>query len=194
MLLAFQDRRKLFMVVIVVGWRGREAGGGVGLGGLLNKNVGLKLAKKHWLKALKKTPQKTLDQNKNDSKSHIWNSFFEILFQACNFFYICLHVPVDLIRIIFNSRFSSIKSQSQQKLAKKFAHFIVQFRSKSLIHLMNLKLNLNDIENNMLPQHSKKSFFTLQIFQETCFCLVSEKQFAEMVQYYFLTPKSCNNS
>ena len=81
------------MVVIVVGWRGREAGGGgggvgggggggggVGWGGLLNKNVGLKLAKKHWLKALKKTPQKTLDQNKNDSKSHIWNSFFEILF------------------------------------------------------------------------------------------------------------------
>ena len=76
MLLAFQDRRKLFMVVIVVGWRGGE----VGLGGLLNKNVGLKLAKKHWLKALKKTPQKTLDQNKNDSKSHIWNSVFEILF------------------------------------------------------------------------------------------------------------------
>ena len=110
------------------------------------------------------------------------------------FFYICLHVQVDLIRIFFNSRFSSIKSQSQQKLAKKFSHFIVQFRSKSLIHLMNLNLNLNDIENNMLPQHSKKSFFTLQIFQQTCFCLVSEKQFAEMVQYYFLTPKSCNNS
>ena len=59
---------------------------------------------------------------------------------------------------------------------------------------MNLNLTLNDTENNMLPQHSKKSFFTLQIFQQTCFCLVSEKQFAEMVQYYFLTPKSCNNS
>ena len=54
MLLAFQDRRKLFMVVIVVGWRGGE----VGLGRLLNKNVGLKLAKKHWLKRLKEDPPK----------------------------------------------------------------------------------------------------------------------------------------
>ena len=54
MLLAFQDRRNLFMVVIVVGWRG----GRVGLGGLLNKNVGLKLAKKHWLKRLKEDPPK----------------------------------------------------------------------------------------------------------------------------------------
>ena len=59
---------------------------------------------------------------------------------------------------------------------------------------MNLNLNLNDIENNMLPQHSKKSFFTLQIFQQTCFCLVSEKEFAEMVQYYFLTPKRWLNN
>ena len=54
MLLAFQDRRKLFMVVIVVGWRGGEGG----VGGVLNKNVGLKLAKKHWLKRLKEDPPK----------------------------------------------------------------------------------------------------------------------------------------
>ena len=59
MLLAFQDRRKLFMVVIVVGWRGGGGGGGGGgWGGLLNKNVGLKLAKKHWLKRLKEDPPK----------------------------------------------------------------------------------------------------------------------------------------
>ena len=39
-----------------------------------------------------------------------------------------------------------------------------------------------------------KTFFSLQIFRQTCFCLVSENTFAEMVQYHFLTPKNCSNS
>ena len=54
-------------------------------------------------------------------------------------------------------RFSSRKSQSQQKLAKKITHFTIQFRSKNLIHFTNL--NSLDIENNMLPQHSQKYFW-----------------------------------
>ena len=43
----------------------------------------------------------------------------------------------------------------------------------------------------MLPQYTQKPSFTLPILQQTqiCFCLVSEKIFAEMVQYHFLTPK-----
>ena len=61
-----------------------------------------------------------------------------------------------MIRIFFfNFRFSSRKSQSQQKLAKKITHFTIQFCSKNLIYLMNLNLNLNGNENNMLPQHSR---------------------------------------
>ena len=39
--------------------------------------------KKHWLKRPKATPQKrNLDQNINDSKSHICNSFFENIFSG----------------------------------------------------------------------------------------------------------------
>ena len=54
-------------------------------------------------------------------------------------------------------RFSSRKSQSQQKLAKKITHFTIQFRSKCLTHFTNL--NSLDIENNMLPQHIQKPFW-----------------------------------
>ena len=57
----------------------------------------------------------------------------------------------------FNFRFSSRKSQSQQKLAKKITHFTIQFRSKNLTHFTNL--NSLDIENNMLLQHSQKPFW-----------------------------------
>ena len=58
---------------------------------------------------------------------------------------------------ILNFRFSSRKSQSQQKLAKKITHFTIQFRSKNLTHFTNL--NSLDIENNMLSQHSQKPFW-----------------------------------
>ena len=54
-------------------------------------------------------------------------------------------------------RFSSRKSQSQQKLARKITHFTIQFYSKNLTHFTNL--NSLDIENNMLPQHDQKPFW-----------------------------------
>ena len=53
-------------------------------------------------------------------------------------------------------RFSSRNSQSQQKLAKNFTHFTIQFCSENLTHFMNL--NSLDIEKNMLSQHSQKPF------------------------------------
>ena len=72
----------------------------------------------------------------------------------------------------FNIRFSSRKSQSQQKLAKKITHFTIQFRSKtSLILRTSTPL---DIENSILPQHSQKPFW-FNLFHQTCFCLGSEK-------------------
>ena len=57
----------------------------------------------------------------------------------------------------FYFRFSSRKSQIEQKLAKKITHFTIQFCSKNLTHFTNL--NSLDTENNMLPQHSQKPFW-----------------------------------
>ena len=120
-----------------------------------------------------------MDQIINDSKSHIWKSFFQNIISYIQLFYICSNALVD-IRVFFNIRFSSKKSQSQQKVAKKITHFTIQFCSKNLTHLMNL--NSLDVENNMLLQHSQKPF------QQTYFCSMSEKTFA---LYHFLTPKNC---
>ena len=111
--------------------------------------------KKHWLKRPKAVPKKTnLDQNINDSKSHIVIVFSKILFRHTQFFYIRLHVPGHHQSIFFDFGFSSRKTQSQQKLAKKTTHFTIQFCSKKPTHLTNL--NSFDIENNMLPKHSQK--------------------------------------
>ena len=57
----YQDRKKLFYD-----------------GGWQSKNVGQKIKKKrHWLKRLNAVPKKrNLDQNVNDAKCNIWNSFF----------------------------------------------------------------------------------------------------------------------
>ena len=141
-----QGRRKLFHV----------AGGG------LSKNVDNRgcpttknykknnKKKKNWLKSPKDVPKKwTLDQNINDSKTHIWDSFFEILFWVYQWTW-----PEFFSNFIFSSR----KSQSQQKLVKKITHFTIQFHLKILVHFMNLNLDLHDIENNTLPQHSQKLF------------------------------------
>ena len=77
----------------------------------------------------------------------------KILFQACNFF-IFVHTFQWTLSEFF--RFSSAKSQSQQKLAKKITHFTIHFRSRNLTHFTNLKSF--DIWNNMLPQHNQDHF------------------------------------
>ena len=79
-------------------------------------------------------------------------SYLEFYFGEYNFrhktFLYSSHVLVDSIRAFFNSRFSSRKSQTQEKLSKKITHFTIQFRSKNLTLFTNLK-SLN-IETNML--------------------------------------------
>ena len=68
-----------------------------------------------------------MDQNINDSNSHIWNSFSENIILGIQPFYIRPHIPVDIIRVFFNFRFSCSKSQSQQKLAKNISPLILQY-------------------------------------------------------------------
>ena len=63
-----------------------------------------KIKKKHWLKRPKAVPKKrNLDQNINNSKSHIWNSFYEIIVSGMQLFYMPPHIPVDIIRVFFLS-------------------------------------------------------------------------------------------
>ena len=134
--------------------------------------------------------ERNLDQNINDSKSHIWNSFFENIISGIQLFYIRPQVLVDIIRVFFNFRFSSRKSlkksQKQQKLAKYITHFTIQFGLKNRIHFTNL--NSLDIENSMLLQHNQKPLSLYNFFNKHI-CLVSEITFA---LHRFLTPKNCN--
>ena len=76
------------------------------------------------------------------------------------------------------------ESLKARKKSKKY--YSIQFRSKDLTHFT--KLDFFYIESNMLPKHSQKLFSSLRIFQQTCFCLLSEKTFA---LHNFLTPKNC---
>ena len=82
-----------------------------------------------------------------------WNYFFENIISGIQLFYIRPDAPAEFL---FSFRFSSRKSQSQQKLAKKISHFTIQFRSKNVTDPTNL--NSIGIENNMFSQHSQKSF------------------------------------
>ena len=137
----------------------------------------------------KQSPKKKiLDQNVNDSKSRIQNSFSANVILGIQIFYIRPHVAVDIIRIFLkNFRFYSRKSQTQQELAKKITRFTIQFPSKNTTHFINVNsthLTLKICQRNTQP----KTFPTLQIFQQIFLCLVSEKNFA---LHYFLTPKNC---
>ena len=85
-----------------------------------------------------------MDQNINDSKSHICNSFFENIISGIQPFYSRLHLTKRIIR----------KSQTQQKLTKKITHFTILLHSKNLTHFTNL--NSIDIENNMLSKLNHK--------------------------------------
>ena len=112
----------------------------------------------------------------------------KILFRVYNFFIFVQTFQWTLSEFLFNFKFYSRKSQSQEKLAKKITNFTIQFRLKNLTHFTNL--SSLDIENNMLPQYSQKAFLTLKIFQDKCFCLVSEKTFTlQMSIYFYVSPQ-----
>ena len=99
-----------------------------------------------------------MDQYRNDSKSHVYYSFFENIILGIQIIYISPHILVDIIRTFFYSRFSSRKSQSQRKLVKKL---LILWK---ITYFMNL--NSLDIENNMLPKHSQKPFSLYNFFSK----------------------------
>ena len=82
--------------------------------------------------------------------------FLKILFRTYNVLYSCTRSSEHHQSCFLIFRFSSRKSQSQQKLAKKITHFTIQFCSRNVTNFTNI--NSLDIDNNMLPQHSQKPF------------------------------------
>ena len=100
-----------------------------------------------------------MDQNINDSQFHVSKSFFENIISGIQLFYSCSNVPVEID--FFDIKFSSRKSQSQPKLAKKITHFKIKLWSKNLTHFTNL--NSLDVENKMLLQHSQKPFWLVSV-------------------------------
>ena len=111
--------------------------------------------------------------------------FWKYYFSYFRHYFTHLHQCTS--EFFFNFRFSSRKSQSQKKLAKKDESFYntVSQKKPHKFHFTNF--NSLDIANNMLPRHSQKPL-TLQSFQQTCFCLVSEKTFA---LHHFWMRKNC---
>ena len=115
--------------------------------------MGKKL-KKHWLKRLLAVSQKTKFET-----NYKWfkNSYLEFLFWKYFFEHTTFLRTFQWTSEFFlDFRFSSRKSQSQQKLAKKITDFSIRFNSKHLTYFINL--NSLDIEHNMLPKHNKKPF------------------------------------
>ena len=148
----------------------------------------VKLKKTNWLKRFKAVPKtRNLDQNTSDSESDIWDSYLENIVLDIQPFYIRPYVPVDIISgVSFNFKFSSRKSQSQQKLGKKWIILQYSFAQKtSLILRISTHLTLKRICSR---KTQPKTFLTLQISQQNLFCLVSEKRFA---LHHFLTPQNC---
>ena len=114
-----------------------------------------------------------MDQNINNSKvSYLEFFFWKYYFGNTKFLYLSRRSIGYHHIFFFNFRFSSRKSQSQQKLAKKITHFTIQFCSKNLSHFTNL--NSLDIENNILSQHSQKPFwlykFSANMFLVSVWC------------------------
>ena len=119
----------------------------------------------------------------------IQNSIFGILWKnyfghTC-FLYSSTRSSENHQSFVFSFRYSNRKSQSQQKLAKKSTEFTIQFRPKNLILRISTHLKLRTICSHNTTKTI--SDISLQIFQKTCFCLVSEITF---VLHHFLMPSN----
>ena len=130
-----------------------------------------KFNKKHWLKCPKAVPQKAKFEPKYKwfKISQSGTLFLKILFRAYNIF-------IFVLQTFLSFMFSCLKRSHilQYSFAQKISLIL-----RTLAHL-TLKI--------ICSLNTAKNLSELQIFQQTCFCLVSEKIFALQ---NFLTPKNC---
>ena len=86
--------------------------------------------------------------------------FFEISFRAYNYFILIHTFQWTSSKFFFNFRFSSRKSQSQHKRAKRISYFITKFRSFILLTSTSASVTLKII----CSRNKAKKFFHLTNF------------------------------
>ena len=113
--------------------------------------------------------------------------FFENIILGIHAFYIRPHVPVRIIRVLF--LVSDIPTESlkaNKNLRKRALNLQYSFAQKTSLTLrISTHLKLRTICSHNTTKTI--SDISLQIFQKTCFCLVSEITF---VLHHFLMPSN----
>ena len=128
-----------------------------------------KKKKKHWLKRPKAVPEKrNIDQNINDSESHIWNSFLDNIISGIHPFYILPHVLEDIIIFpTLDFLAESLKDKkNQRKRSLTLRHNFVQKTSLILCTLTYLTLKI------IRSRNTAKNISDFTNFSANMFCLV----------------------
>ena len=130
----------------------------------------------------------TSDQNINDSKGQIWNSFFEILFWVHNFFIFVCTFQWTRSEFFLISDFlaESLKANKNQRKIS----LILQYSFSQKTSFIWWTSTSSSMAMKIICSHN----IAETTFQQTCFCLVSGKKIAEIVKYHILTRKNCDNS
>ena len=151
---------------------------------MLSENVGRrrKIKKKNLAKTPQSSPKKrNLDQNINDSKSHIWNSFFENIISAYSVF-IFVHTFQWTSSFFFNFQIFKSKVSKPTKTREKW-HSIYNTVSLKKPHSflqISTHLTLKIIWSG--KQHSQKPFWLYTISSKHV-CVSCQKK-------HFLTAKN----
>ena len=109
-----------------------------------------------------------VDQNTNESKSHIWNSLFENIISVSGIQLFCIHphVSLNIIRVFLIFYFSAESLKANKDWRKRSLILQYNFAQKTSLILQTLThLTLKTI----CYHNTAKNFLTLQIFQPTNF-------------------------
>ena len=140
--------------------------------------------------------KRNLDQNINDSKSHLWNSFFETIISDIQLFYVRSNVPVNIIRVFSNSDLQAESLKAKTNLS--FYNTVLP-KKTSLILRTSTRLALGITCSHKKSQKpfwvynfselAKFTYFLLR-FQKTTTAITTKKQ-KTFALHHFLKAKNC---
>ena len=140
--------------------------------------------------------KRNLDQNINDSTSHLWNSFFENIISDIQLFYIRSNVPVNIIRAFLISDLLAEILKAKTNLS---FYNTVLLKKTSLILRTSTRLALGITCSRKKSQKpfwvynfsdlAKFIYFLLR-FQKTTTTITTKKQ-KPFALHHFLKAKNC---